>query len=144
MIVCTVTPTVQDGTVVRWFRSEIAADLDQVMISASRNRVEIGEHLSSGKVPLDIRAAAELAAAALRSERQVTIPTRYGTETVWMCKERELLHRMVNNRRAELGLEEVAEDDVYAVEQSAAGHSDYADKFTLRLAFLAYGVEWKP
>ncbi len=88
--------------------------------------------------------AALSAAATLRSERQVTIPTRYGHELVWQTKERELLHRMVNNRRAELNLPPVDEDEVYAIDQSAAGHSDYAAKLTLRLAFLAYGQDWKP
>jgi hypothetical protein len=70
--------------------------------------------------------------------------TRYGDEPAWAGKERELLNVLVNDRRAELDGEPVSADEVYAVEQSASGHSDYAAKFTLRLAMLAYGVEWKP
>jgi hypothetical protein len=61
VIVCTVTPTVEDGTVVRWYRSEIAADLGQFMISASRNRVEVGKHLINGMVPVNVLTQAELA-----------------------------------------------------------------------------------
>ncbi len=92
----------------------------------------------------DTLQAALSAAASRRSEWQVMIPGRYGSEFAWVAKERQLLHRMVNNRRAELDLGEVTEDEVYAVEHSASGHSDYAQKYTLRLAFLAYGQEWKP
>lgn len=64
-IVCTVTPTIQDGTVVRWYRSEIAAETGKVMISASRNGVEIGQHLTNGQVPTDVLAKAEEAHAVL-------------------------------------------------------------------------------
>ncbi len=53
-IVCTVTPTIGDGTVVRWFRSETAAEFHWAMISASRNGVIKGEHLTNGEVPPDV------------------------------------------------------------------------------------------
>lgn len=66
-IVCIVTPTIQDGTVVRWYRSEIAAEMRKTMVSASRNAVIVGEHLSNGEVPPETMAAAEAAHAELRA-----------------------------------------------------------------------------
>lgn len=57
-VVCTVTPTIGDGTVVRWYRSEIAAEHRKVMVSASRNGVSVGEHLTHGRVPSSIMAVA--------------------------------------------------------------------------------------
>lgn len=66
-IVCTVTPTIQDGVVVRWYRSEIAAETRRVMISASRNGVIVGDCLINDEVPAEIQAAAEAAHAELRA-----------------------------------------------------------------------------
>lgn len=57
-LVCTVTPTIQHGTVVRWYRSENAAEQRMVMVSASRNGVEVGEHLMNGEVPSAVMADA--------------------------------------------------------------------------------------
>lgn len=67
-IVCTVSPTIQDGTVVRWYRSEIAAEHRMVMVSASRNGVIVGEHLSNGEVPDVVMSAAELVHKVLRED----------------------------------------------------------------------------
>lgn len=61
MIVCTVGPSVSDGTVVRWFRSEIAADSATVMVSASRTGVVIGDGLIDGQVPAAVLDRARLA-----------------------------------------------------------------------------------
>lgn len=65
-VVCIVTPTIMDGTVVRWYRSEIAAETRREMISASRNGVKIGEHLTNGEVPSVVAALAAQAWAVLR------------------------------------------------------------------------------
>ncbi len=93
----------------------------------------------------DALKAALCAAAQERHRWPEVITTRYGYEAAWEAKERQLLMVMVNDKRAQLDAEQpVTEDEMHAVEQSAAGHVDYADKFTLRLAFLAYGLEWRP
>lgn len=65
-VVCTVTPTIGDGTVVRWYRSEIAAETHHVMVSASRNGVLVGEHLTNGEVTPGVIERAELAHDLLR------------------------------------------------------------------------------
>jgi hypothetical protein len=67
-----------------------------------------------------------------------------GEELAWMGRERTMLLAMVNDRRHTLGAGTVTANQVYEVEESAAGHVDYADKLALRLAFLTYGLEWKP
>lgn len=67
----------------------------------------------------------------------------HDSEIAWVVRERRLMLDMANQHRAQLGLDGVTEDEVYAIEQSAAGHSDYAHKFTLRLAMLVHGVEWR-
>lgn len=85
-VVVTVTPTIQDGTVVRWYRSEIAAERRMVMISASRNGVAIGEHLSNGEVPPETLAAAEAAHAELRANRDADMSvyaTHRRTNSPW-------------------------------------------------------------
>lgn len=64
-------------------------------------------------------------------------------EIEWAVRERRLMLDMVNRRRAQLGMDGVTEDEVYAIERSAAGHSDYGHKFALRCAKLAYGVQWR-
>jgi hypothetical protein len=69
MIVCTVTPTIQDGTVVRWYRSEIAAETNRPMVSASRNGVEVGEHLVNGEVPSAVMADAAKVWVALQADK---------------------------------------------------------------------------
>lgn len=65
-VVCTVTPTIMDGTVVRWYRSETAAEHNWVMVSASRNAVIVGEHLSNGEVTPGVMARARLVHELLR------------------------------------------------------------------------------
>jgi hypothetical protein len=68
-VVCTVTPTIQHGTVVRWYRSEIAAEQRMVMVSASRNGVEVGEHLMNGEVPSAVMADAAKVWVALQADK---------------------------------------------------------------------------
>jgi hypothetical protein len=65
-IVSTVTPTIMDGTVVRWYRSEIAAETHRVMVSASRNGISVGEHLTNGEVTPGVMERAELVHELLR------------------------------------------------------------------------------
>ena len=57
--------------------------------------------------------------------------------------DQEVLLRIVNERRAQNGLDPIAIDEVRAVGESATGN-DYVEKFALRLAFLAYGLDWRP
>ncbi len=79
-IVCIVSPTIQDGTVVRWYRSEIAAEMRHVLISASRNAVVDGDALILGDVPPEIRAQAEAAHAELRANHDADMSV-YATHT---------------------------------------------------------------
>jgi hypothetical protein len=65
-VVCTVTPTIMDGTVVRWYRSETAAEHRWPMVSASRNGVLVGEHLTNGEVTPGIMDRAKLVHELLR------------------------------------------------------------------------------
>jgi len=65
-IVCTVSTTIDHGTVVCWYRSEIAAEHRWPMVSASRNGVKVGEHLSNGEVTPGVMARAELVHELLR------------------------------------------------------------------------------
>lgn len=50
--VSVVTPTIMDGTVVRWYRNAADAEAVRPMASASRNRVQIDEHL----IPVELLA----------------------------------------------------------------------------------------
>lgn len=43
--VITVTPTIQDGTVIRWFASESAVEYGRARVSASRNGVIVEGYL---------------------------------------------------------------------------------------------------
>ena len=63
--VVTVTPTIMDGTVVRWYASLADAEAHRPTVSASRNCVL--EHLED--VPADWRAAADAAHFAMRFNR---------------------------------------------------------------------------
>lgn len=65
-IVCTVASTIDNGTVVCWYRSEIAAEHRWVMVSASRNGVRVGEHLTRGEVTPGVMDRAELVHQILR------------------------------------------------------------------------------
>ena len=55
--VCLVTPTVQDGTVVRWYASVDAAEHHDMIASASRSKVEFYRE----QVPARVRDAAQAA-----------------------------------------------------------------------------------
>jgi hypothetical protein len=62
--VSVVTPTIMDGTVVRWYRDQADAEAVRPMASASRNRVELDEHL----IPAELRARVTDAANAAHRE----------------------------------------------------------------------------
>lgn len=68
MIVCTVSPTIDAGTVVRWYRTVAAAEQRWPMIAADRYGVTKGAHLTNGEVPPEVVASAELAHATLRDD----------------------------------------------------------------------------
>lgn len=95
MIVCTVTPTIMDGTVVRWYRSEIAAEMHRVMVSASRNGVQVGEHLTNGEVPVEVMDRANAAHEMLIASSDADLSgwathrrgPRLGSELVPICRE---------------------------------------------------------
>lgn len=101
--------------------------------------------MASLKVRLATRDAflARLAEAAKhRSEREDVEPGPYGLgEPAWVGYEAEQMLALVNELRAEEGLPAATLDQVRRIEQSACGHSDYADKYALRCAFLALGEE---
>lgn len=82
-----------------------------------------------------------VAAMQRRSELTYFESTPYGSELMWVIHERNVMHEVANARRRLLGLDELTLDQVHAVEQQSAGHSDYASKFTLRLATLTYGED---
>jgi hypothetical protein len=67
-IVCTVSTTTQDGTVVRWYRSEIAAEHGPrgAIASASRNGFEVHQRLTDGEMVPGITARAVLVYELLR------------------------------------------------------------------------------
>ncbi|MGW4406544.1 hypothetical protein ACWEJ6_21120 [Nonomuraea sp. NPDC004702] len=48
---------------------------------------------------------------------------------------------LTNLIRLGTGLPPATIDQIRRIEQSACGHSDYADKYALRCAFLALGEE---
>lgn len=69
-MIVTVTPTVMDGTVVRWYHdADRLDDLDAIrpMLSASRNGVMVGTYLH--QVPTVLLAAAQDAYETLRRDR---------------------------------------------------------------------------
>lgn len=65
---------------------------------------------------------------------------QFGNDIEWSHAERRAMTRIANTIRAEHGLDPVSEADVAAVEQSAAGHSDYTVKYALYVADLARGL----
>ena len=69
--VVTVTPTVMDGTVVRWYETEREALHREPMISASRNGVLVTGFLH--EVPAEVLAAATAAFEALRADRNADL-----------------------------------------------------------------------
>lgn len=68
----------------------------------------------------------------------------YGSEPMWVIHERLVMADAVGRHQAKAGLPAAPYDQIRAVEQSVAGHSDYGPKYALRLAMLAFGLEWKP
>jgi hypothetical protein len=58
------TPTIMDGTVIRWNRNETDAEHVRPMASASRNRVELDED----RIPAELRARVTDAATAAHRE----------------------------------------------------------------------------
>ena len=66
----------------------------------------------------------------------------YGaSEPAWVRHEAEQMLELVNEIRADHNLPPATLDRILKIEQSACGHSDYADKYALRCAFLALGKD---
>ncbi|MEV6036008.1 hypothetical protein AB0L65_32975 [Nonomuraea sp. NPDC052116] len=76
-----------------------------------------------------------------RSEREQIVEGPDGPEFAWVGYEAGRMLALVNELRAKNGLAPVTLEQVLRIEQSASGHSDYADKYALRCAFLALGEE---
>lgn len=72
-MIVTVTPTVIDGTVVRWYFVEVDAEISGVDpdISASRNGVRIGTFLHL--VPADVLATAQQAHETLNADHHANL-----------------------------------------------------------------------
>lgn len=62
-------------------------------------------------------------------------------ECGWVAFEREVMHREVNQARADHGLAAIPLEQVQRVENLAVGHSDYTKKFALYCAELAAGID---
>ena len=58
-------------------------------------------------------------------------------EFAWVLFERAQMHAGVNAIRARNGLPELTMEEVAAVESTAMGHIDYAEKYAFRCAELA-------
>jgi uncharacterized protein YkwD len=76
-----------------------------------------------------------------RHKRSEIVEGPYGPERGWVAYEAERMLALVNEIREKRGLEPATLEQVRRIEQSAAGHSDYPDKYALRCAFLALGEE---
>lgn len=78
-----------------------------------------------------------VAAAEERGKRQFTV---YGPDGLpepgWAAYERQEIQEAVNAELRARGLPEVTEEEIWRVEITAMGHSDYAHKYALRCAFL--------
>lgn len=70
-MIVTVTPTIQDGTVVRWYLNESAAELRREVVSASRNGVLVNGYLH--EIPAEVMADAQAAYEALRHDRRAEV-----------------------------------------------------------------------
>ena len=68
--IVTVTPTIGDGTVVRWFASEYAAERCRPTVSASRNRVCIDGDFGTDEERIKLMAVIESAHEAHRLLRR--------------------------------------------------------------------------
>lgn len=67
--IVTITPTIMDGTVLRWYPSLAAAEDDRAIASASRNKVEF----YTDDVPPRIRDAAQAAHRELSANRNADV-----------------------------------------------------------------------
>lgn len=67
-MIVTVTPTIMDGTVVRWYAGEDAEDRAEELASASRNRAIVAD-----SAPDSLRCTAESVHAALRQNRNADL-----------------------------------------------------------------------
>lgn len=76
-----------------------------------------------------------------RSEREFMVDGPDGPEFAWVDHEADRMLVLVNEIREKHGLPPAALEEVRRIERSASGHSDYADKYALRCAFLALGEE---
>lgn len=72
--------------------------------------------------------------------REFVDDPEFGHDIEWSHAERRAMTRIANTIRSENGLPPITEADVAAVEQSAAGHSDYTTKYSLYVADLARGL----
>jgi|GEM_PF-5464110 hypothetical protein len=90
----------------------------------------------------DTLRAALCAAAEDRPARwgHVTLP---GGNTVpaWVADAAKQMAAIVNEHRTRRGLDPASLEHILRVEASAAGHADYAHKYTLRCAQLALGED---
>lgn len=77
----------------------------------------------------------------VRSEREQLVDGPDGPEFAWVGHEAGRMLALVNEIREKRGLPPADLEAVRRIEQSASGHSDYADKYALRCAFLALGEE---
>lgn len=77
-------------------------------------------------------------AAKERHLREFTIPGPDGgyPEMGWMLYERLVMHGAVNAELQSRGLPDAEPDQILRIERGAEGHSDYADTYALRCAFL--------
>lgn len=63
--------------------------------------------------------------------------------TAWLDAEIDCMHRAVNEIRVCRGLPTIDRAHIARADRMAAGHTDYASKFSLYCAALALGP-WKP
>lgn len=79
------------------------------------------------------------AATQTRSQRPDTVTTPNGPEPAWVVYERGVMLDATNRIRAQHGLPPVDLAAIERIDNSAAGHIDWLDKFALRCAALAVG-----
>lgn len=70
-MIVTVSPTIMDGAVVRWYSSEDAVEYGREMCSASRNGVRVNGYLTD--VPADVLSAAQQAYESLRRDDRTDV-----------------------------------------------------------------------
>lgn len=76
-----------------------------------------------------------------RDSRSRPVDTPSGSEPGWVVYERQVMHAAVNKIRAENGLPPVDAAVIERIDNGAAGHADWMEKFVLRCAALAVGEE---